>query len=111
MNSLSGLRGFLSETGESAQVVTALKDWSRKCAIEAYRQKGLKTEEDIEDLINWLGEPKFSKKVICRTEGHVAPFTFVRDVLLDRVQNFIVWANRGGSKSYLFGLVTTKNKP
>jgi hypothetical protein len=70
------------------------------------RYKGLKTERDVDLLIEWMLEPVVGSKVNCNFEGHVAPRKFVYDVLLDRVQNFIVWANRGGSKSYLSGLVT-----
>jgi hypothetical protein len=42
----------------------------------------------------------------CRHEDHVAPFRFLADVLLGRVTDFIVWANRSGSKSYLAALIT-----
>jgi hypothetical protein len=44
--------------------------------------------------------------VNCGSEDHVSPFRFLADVLLGHVPDFIVWANRSGSKSYLAALIT-----
>lgn len=42
----------------------------------------------------------------CKFEGHKSPFLFLSDVLLGRALNYVVWANRSGSKSFMAGLVT-----
>jgi len=70
------------------------------------REKGLKTEADVYALLQWLKGPIVSTKRICNNPEHTAPFKFVADILLDRVRDYIVWANRSGSKSYLAGLIT-----
>lgn len=74
--------------------------------IESYRRDGLKTKEDVRALISWMRDPVIGTKKNCLLDDHCAPITFVEDVLLDRVQSFLVWANRSGSKSYLAGLLT-----
>ena len=66
----------------------------------------MRNEEDIRTLLLWLREPKVGTKVNCKFEGHAAPFQFLCDVLLGLVKDYVVWANRSGSKSYLAGLIT-----
>ena len=42
----------------------------------------------------------------CRNKDHVSPFKFFSDVLLGNVNDYIVWANRSGGKTYLAGLLS-----
>jgi hypothetical protein len=56
--------------------------------------------------VSWLREPVISSRVNCGHEDHAAPRRFLHDVLLGRVNDFVVWACRSGSKSYLAGLIT-----
>ena len=83
-----------------------LRKEHQTAAIEALRVRGLKTPHDVEALLTWLVEPVVSHSVNCREKDHSAPFDFLCDILMERVHDFIVWANRSGSKSYLAGLVT-----
>jgi len=73
--------------------------------IESLKAKGLRTEQDIEALVSWLGEPVLSTRVNCGNPDHRSPSEFLASVLLGRVGDFVVWANRAGSKSYLAGLI------
>jgi len=74
--------------------------------LEGLRQTGIRTDDDVRRLIGWLKEPRIGTRRNCGEADHVAPFKFVADVLTDRVQDFIAWANRSGGKSYLAGLIT-----
>jgi hypothetical protein len=78
----------------------------QKSAIEALRLTGLRSRGDVLALLQWLKDPIVSTKRICNHQDHVAPMDFLCDMLLNYVQDFIVWANRSGSKSYLSGLIT-----
>lgn len=75
--------------------------------VEYYRRHGLKNEMDVY-LLTKIGlvEPVIGTHRNCENSDHVSPFAFVCDVLLERVSNYIVWANRSGSKSYLAGMFT-----
>jgi len=73
--------------------------------IEEIRKKKIKTDEDAKKLIDWLREPRIGTRVNCRHEDHTAPFRMVADVLTGRTTDFIAWANRGGGKTYLAGLI------
>lgn len=74
--------------------------------MEYYRKNGLKNEKSIRAVIeHGLKEPVLSDKVNCG-KNHTSPFQFLCDVLSGNVTDFIVWANRSGSKSYLAGLIT-----
>lgn len=73
--------------------------------LETMRSMGLKTDGDVDALLSWLRDPIVGTKHIC-TLDHVPPITFVRDVLLGRSQDYVLWANRAGSKSYLAGMIT-----
>lgn len=80
---------------------------AKRSLIESYRDTGFKTEQDVYDFVRYgLYEPRVGTKHNCTTPDHVSPMQFVSDALLDRVRDYIVWANRGGSKSYLSGLIT-----
>lgn len=60
----------------------------------------------MKDLISWLHVPIIGTKKNCNRDDHCSPFSFVRDVLTGKVSNYIVWANRAGSKSFLAGMIT-----
>jgi hypothetical protein len=76
----------------------------QRASIENLRQTGLKTRTDVKNLLGWLREPKVGTRHNCLEADHSAPFDFIADVLTGRVLNYLAWANRGGSKSYLAGL-------
>jgi hypothetical protein len=78
----------------------------QRAALRSLREKGLRTVDDVAALISWLRRPIIGTHVNCGAEDHVAPFRFLSDVLLGLVSDFIVWANRSGSKSYLAALLT-----
>ena len=74
--------------------------------MEYYRIQNIKSQESIKAIIkDGLKEPVLSDRVNC-DKNHGSPFEFLCDVLLGRVTDFIVWACRSGSKSYLAGLIT-----
>lgn len=78
----------------------------RAAAIDSLRARGLKTDADVATLLSWLVTPVVSTRVNCGQKDHTAPFRFLADALLGRSPEYVVWACRGGSKSYLAGLIT-----
>jgi len=76
-----------------------------KAIIKHYLQKGISNDLALKNFIKILDEPKISTKVNCG-KNHSSPFQFLSDILLNKVRDYIVWANRSGSKSYLAGLIT-----
>ena len=78
----------------------------RSAALERLRKTNLKTDDDVKELLACLVEPVVSTHHICRNPYHVAPFSWLADVMTGRVLDYIVWACRAGSKSYLAGLAT-----
>jgi hypothetical protein len=75
--------------------------------VEGFRARGLHTPADVYALTRFgIPGTKIGTKHNCKMDDHGAPFDFVADVLLGRTRDFIVWANRAGSKSYLAGLIT-----
>jgi hypothetical protein len=79
---------------------------AQRAALASLRTKGLKTDADVAALVSWLRRPRIGTKVNCAHDDHQAPFTFLADVLVGRTSDFITWANRAGSKSYLAALIT-----
>ena len=66
--------------------------WSRpeslvyqKASLEAFREYGLKTDEDVWKLIGWMKDPRVGTKVMCNRKDHVSPFRFLSDVILGKV--------------------------
>ena len=95
MNSLN-----FSETEKAT-----LKDVAAIAVIEHYKKHGFKNKQSVKRLIQYgLKEPIISDQVICNNSEHIAPFDFFSDVLLGKVNDYLVWANRAGSKTYLAGL-------
>jgi len=78
---------------------------SQAAAIDVLWEAGLKTDADVAGYLTWLREPVIGTKVNCGQPDHVSPFRFVSDILTRRVLDFLVWANRSGSKSYLAALI------
>lgn len=76
-----------------------------KAVIRKYLNEGIKDQIELDNFLLALKEPKIATKVNCG-KNHNSQFEFLSDVLLDRVKDFIVWANRSGSKSYMAGLIT-----
>jgi len=54
-----------------------------------------------------LKEPKVGTRKICSQPDHCSPFKALADIMLDRVSSYVAWANRCGSKTYLFGGLDT----
>lgn len=73
--------------------------------IRKYLREGIKNQVELDNFLLALKEPKISTKVNCG-KNHNSPFEFLSDVILNRVRDFILWANRSGSKSYMAGLIT-----
>ena len=61
---------------------------------------------DVEKLLALLKEPIVGHYHNCEEKDHCAPIDFLSDALTLKTQNFTVWANRSGSKSYLAALIT-----
>jgi len=75
--------------------------------VEYYRRHGLKSEKDVYVLTRaGLVDPIIGTKHNCKNDTHTSPFAFIADVLLGKVDDYIVWANRAGSKSYFAALIT-----
>ncbi|MCK5615279.1 hypothetical protein KAR91_76150 [Candidatus Pacearchaeota archaeon] len=84
-----------------------LKDIASMAVIEHYRKHGFKDRESVKIFIKYgLKEPIISDQVICNNHDHISPFEFLSDVLLGLIHDYIVWANRSGSKTYLAGLIS-----
>ena len=76
-----------------------------KSVIEDTFKYGFRHKYDIKIFLeHGLQEPVLSDKTICG-KNHTSPFEFFSDVILGKVKDYIVWANRGGSKSYIAGLI------
>lgn len=73
--------------------------------IRKYLSEGIKDQVELDNFLLALKEPKISTKVNCG-KNHNSPFEFLSDVILNKVRDFILWANRSGSKSYMAGLIT-----
>jgi len=78
----------------------------RQAGLKILFRRGIKTEADVRDAVDWLKEPKVGTHVNCReTEpSHCSPFRFLSDITLAAGKEWIAWANRAGSKSYLAAL-------
>lgn len=75
--------------------------------IDYYRRNGLHTTKAVKTLIKrGLREPVIATKKNCNNEDHCSQLSFVSDVLTGKANDFIVWANRAGSKSYIAGMIT-----
>ena len=54
-------------------------------------------------LITAMGSPILGTKVNCKNPEHTSPFRVVADIITMRVLDYVVWANRSGSKTYSVG--------
>jgi hypothetical protein len=54
-------------------------------------------------LIRLLNEPVVGTQRICNNTDHSAPFDILADIILERTYDYVLWTNRSGSKTYLFG--------
>ncbi len=94
-------------SGFSIEEKQTLKDVASIAVIEYYKKHGFKNKNSIKKFIKYgLKEPIISDQVVCNNEDHISPFTFFSDVLMGKVNDYIVWANRAGSKTYLAGLLS-----
>ncbi len=74
-------------------------------AIHRFVTQGIKTQDGLKALLAGLGITAGTQR-ICRNEDHSAPFDFLWRVVTQQLSDFIVWANRSGSKSYLAGFLS-----
>jgi len=82
-----------------------VSDAVSRAIIREVLAKGFRDEIDLFIFLEYgLREPRISTKVNCG-KNHTSQFRFLSSVLLGKVEDFIVWANRSGSKSYLAGLI------
>lgn len=86
-----------------------MMDAKREAISRLLRMNGITTDADVVNLLTWLEEPVISTRCNCGKPDHQPPFRFLSDVLTGRVTDFLVWASRAGSKSYLAGLLTWVN--
>lgn len=73
--------------------------------IEHYRVHKLKTDADVRTLIRAFPGLVVPDQVNCG-KNHSTPFRFVADMLLWRVLQALLYANRGGSKTFLTGWIS-----
>ncbi len=66
---------------------------------------GFRDDNDVRIFLKYgIKKITVGTKVNCG-KNHHTQFQFLSDVLTNKVNDFIVWANRGGSKSFLGGLI------
>jgi len=85
-----------------------LEKATRRVVIDYYKEHSLNSPESLRRLLKhgMGGIINVPEKINCKTEGHCAPFDFVYDVLINNVSDYIVWANRSGSKTFYAGFIT-----
>jgi len=86
-------------------LIKLLKNKASKVLIKYFLKNGFENEDDVKRFIGlFKGNVIISTRVNCG-RNHKSQFQFLSDVLLGRVQDCIVWANRSGSKSFLAGFI------
>jgi len=85
----------------------ALRQEARRQILECYLATPPTTEGEVDLLLAALTRPRVGTRHNCTQPNHCAQIRPVYDVLLDRVSNYLVWACRGGSKTYIFGGLDT----
>jgi hypothetical protein len=91
----------------------ALDSQFKQAAVRRFLKQGFKSKEGLQALLIALNITA-SSKCICGKSDHCAPQDFLFETLTGLVNDYIVWANRAGSKSYLGGFKTwfhSSNKP
>jgi len=83
------------------------QDLIRREIIRHHITHGLHTNLDVQEFLLALKEPKIGTKHNCAQQDHCAQFDVVADMLTGRVESGVVWTNRAGSKTYLFGGLDT----
>lgn len=69
-------------------------------------QYGFRNPNDIRMFLNYgMTNVKVSTKVNCG-KNHCSQLKFLTDILMGWVQDFLIWACRGGSKTYFLGLIS-----
>lgn len=71
--------------------------------IQTYLNNGLHTDLDVTEFLAALQIAVVGTKKICNQDNHCSQFRAVADIITDRVQDYLVWACRSGSKTFLFG--------
>ena len=79
----------------------------RREIIRHYINQGLHTDLDVQEFLLALKEPRVGTKHNCTQTDHCAQLRPVADMLTGRVDYGLVWTNRTGSKTYLFGGLDT----
>lgn len=75
--------------------------------IQMYLNRGLKTDLDVTEFLAALQIVVVGTHHMCDQEDHCAQFRPVADILTDRVLDFLIWACRAGSKTFLYGGLNT----
>ncbi len=79
----------------------------KKQILKKLLNDGLKTDADVHMLLAALGDPVVGTKHICDNKDHQPVFRVFSDVIRGLVLDYLLWANRAGSKTYLFGGLIT----
>lgn len=92
----------------SPEEIQTLRDQYRKQTIRKYLTEPIRKKIDLKLLLAAINHPKVGTKVMCDpSRSHVAPFDVLFDIVSERALNYVIWASRSGSKTYLFGGLAT----
>ncbi len=87
----------------SLKEIKNLREEFRTQILRKYLNEGLKTDLDVSEFLAALQVATVGTKRICENPDHTPQFRAVSDVLTDRAGDYIIWACRAGSKTFLFG--------
>jgi hypothetical protein len=81
------------------------KQFQKRILIDTFNN-GFRDKEDVNILLDNSGiDIKLATKVNCGCKDHISQYEFFRTVVMREVGDFILWANRSGSKSFIAGLI------
>lgn len=83
-----------------------LRQGLAKAVIRRMIQQWVYSPKALRLLVAALTRPVIGTKHICNQPDHCSQLTFVWDVIAGYVNNYILWANRSGSKTYFAALIT-----
>jgi len=75
--------------------------------LEKFLNEGMRTDLDVAEFLAALKIAKVGTRRICNNPDHVPQFRPVADVLRDVARYYVIWACRGGSKTFLYGGLDT----
>ena len=71
--------------------------------IQKYLNEGLRSDLDVSEFLSALKVAIVGTKRLCGNLDHVPQFRPVSDVLIGLIGDYVIWACRAGSKTFLFG--------